>query len=71
MKCIRKFYLDVVYYYKRHERQYLKSQSPYSRRWRTCARTLERMLTRSTNGMAYYNAWARISHQWPDKKKWQ
>ncbi len=76
MKCLRKTYKNETYsqrqrYIKQYNRQYRKSQSPYSRRHRTCARALDFLMFLSLNDMAYYNAWARISHQWPDKKRWQ
>lgn len=76
MKCLRKTYGNETYSQmkrriRKYNRQYRKSQSPYSRRCRTCARAFEFLMFLSSNHMAYYNTWAKISNQWPDHKRWQ
>lgn len=77
MKKFRKTYEGETY--SQRERQskeynykYWKKISPYSRRCRTCARALRLLLSLSSNRLAYYNAWTKISQWWPVKKrKWQ
>ena len=76
MKCLRKTYENETYSQrqrriKQYNRQYQKSQSPYSRRCRTCERALKFLLFLGSDYIAYWNAWARINHQWPTKKRWQ
>lgn len=76
MKCLRKTYENETYSQmmrriRKYDRQYRKSQSPYSRRFRTCERALGVLMFYSPKRMIYWDAWTKISHQWPTKKRWQ